>query len=80
MVCLHRLVLYGLYPYVVDQLSERLKDTVLVGVTIRLASTVWRVELHHVDVNGLRSVVIGVLAAGVDYERRLSECCNISCH
>ena len=57
-----------------DQLSERLMNAVVVGVTIRLTSTFWRVELHHVDVNGLRSIVIGVLAAGVEYELRLVEC------
>ena len=64
-------MLYGLYPYAVEQLEALVESSSCVGICIRQCAWQWCGELHIVDEHGVKSVVLALVAGGTGSEKRV---------
>ena len=74
---LQSLVLYGLYPYVVEQLDSLIETSTCVGVSVFRCGSQWRCECHIVSEHSVASVVIALVVDSARV-RILSTVDNIS--
>ena len=64
-------MLYGLYPYVVEQMDGTIETSSCVGVSIRRSGWQWRCKLHIVSTQEVKSAQLALVAGGTGWERRL---------
>ena len=62
------LVLYRLYPYVIEQLDEMTSGGSRVGLRIYLDGCLRRVDCHIVDSSDVKSVCLGAVPTGENWE------------
>ena len=71
-VCvLQSLVLYGLYPYVVEQLDSLMETSSCVGINVYRCGPRWRSGCHIVNEHSVVSVVVGLIADSAAWEKQL---------
>ena len=68
---LQSLVLYGLYPYVVEQLDSLMETSSCVGINVYRCGPRWRSECHIVNEHSVVSVVVGLVADSAEWEKQL---------
>ena len=72
-IVLQSLVLYGLYPYVLDQLDATLEVGSCAGVSIHHSHGQWRGECHVVSGLQVKTLVLSVVAESSEWEKHLVE-------
>ena len=72
-IVLQSLVLYGLYPYVLDQLDATLEVSSCAGVSIHHCHGQWRGECHVVSSLQVKTLVLSVVAESSEWEKHLVE-------
>ena len=68
---LQSLVLYGLYPYVVEQQDSLIETRTCVGVSVFHCGSRWRCECHIVSEHSVASVVIALVVDCAGLEKQL---------
>ena len=68
---LQSLVLYGLYPYVVEQLDSLIETSTCVGVSVFRCGSRWRCECHIVSEHRVASVVIALVVDSAGWEKQV---------
>ena len=69
--CLQSLVLYGLYPFVVEKLDDLLASGVRFGLHVRVDGAMRRVDCNIFDGLAVKVVVLAVVPGGPNCERSL---------
>ena len=64
-------MLYGLYPYVVEQMDLLLGSCSCAGISVWRDGSRWRAEFHVVSEHRVQSVVVAVVRDCAEWERRL---------
>ena len=64
-------MLYGCYPYVVEQLDALVDSSSCIGVKIRQSDWQWRGELHIIGDHGVKSIVLALVSGGTGWERKM---------
>ena len=72
-IVLQSLVLYGLYPYVLDQLDAALEVSSCAGVSIHHYHGQWRCECHVVSSLQVKTLDLSVVAESSEWEKHLVE-------
>ena len=72
-IVLQSLVVYGLYPYVLDQLDATLEVSSCAGVSIHHCHGQWRGECHVVSSLQVKTLVLSVVAESSEWEKHLVE-------
>ena len=69
---LQSLILYGLYPYVVDQLSDLVTLGAYVGVRLTSTGSMWRVDCNLIEGTEVTTVLLGVIRSGEKWQSNLT--------
>ena len=66
-------MLYGLYPYVLDQLDSALETSGCAGVGVFHCNGQWRGDYHVVSSLQVKTIVLSVVAEASEWKKRLVE-------